>query len=137
MVRRYLRAMPELLLWGLAACVWWMSVPRLFGLDLPYPIASLGVAFLVPLLALREAAFVLTDRQVEQGREIGLTLSTWAFVLGTAAAMLSPALVFASVLGFPLLSSLGLVIVSHLGVALLAVLALKLSTFSSGAAKHG
>lgn len=137
MARRYLRAMPELLLWGTAACIWWMSVPRLLGLDLPYPIASLGAALLVPLLALREAAFVLTDRLVEQGREIGLTLDTSAFVLGTAVAILSPAPVFAHVFGVPLLSSLGLVLVSDLGVAVLAVLGMCLSVRSPDAAGHG
>lgn len=137
MVRRCLRAMPELLLCGLAACVWWMSLPRLFGLDVPYPILSLGAAFLVPFLALREVAFVLTDRQVEQGQEIGLTLGTSAFVLGTAAAMLSPVLVFTYAFGLPILSSLGLVLVSQFGVALLAALAMCLSVRSPDAAKHG
>lgn len=137
MARHYLRALPEWLLWGTAACIWWMLVPRLLGVELPYPIVLLGAAFGVPFLALREVAYLLTDRQVRQGREIGLTLGTCAFVLGTAAAMLSPALVFAHAFGVPLWSSLGLVLLSHLGVVLLGAVAVCLSAHTPDTARHG
>ena len=66
-----------------------------------------------------------------------MTLGTCAFVLGTAAAMLSPALVFVHAFGVPLWSSLGLVLLSHLGVVLLGAVAMCLSARTPGTARHG
>ena len=122
-----LRRAPALLLPAASVCIWWMSVPLLLGLDLPYPVASLGACLFVPLAALRQWALVTTDRQVERGEEIRPVLDTATFALAAVAVFMSPALVIAYWLGCPVLASVGLVLASDLGAVLLASAVLHLT----------
>lgn len=115
-----LRRAPALLLPAASVCIWWMSVPLLLGLDLPYPVASLGACLFVPLAALRQWALMTTDRQVERGEEIRPVLDAATFALAAVAVFVSPALVIAYSLGCSVLASVGLVLASDLGAVLLA-----------------
>lgn len=122
-----LRRAPALLLPAASVCIWWMSVPLLLGLDLPYPVASLGACFFVPIALLRQWALATTDRQVERGEEIRPVLDAATFALAAVAVFVSPALVIAYALGCPVLASVGLVLASDLGAVLLASVVLHLT----------
>lgn len=116
---RLSRRAPALLLAAGSVCVWWMSVPLLFGLDLPYPVALLGACLFVPLAAVRQWALATTDEQVRRGEDIRPVPDAATFALAACAALLVPAAAIACAFGRSVPSSVGLVLASDVGAVLL------------------